>query len=130
MEFIHNGLDLFFDFSDFGIQFADEADDVLQFKGIGRHPGTNRVSGCIADRQCHLLLVAALRGGFQKEFRLGQMGACNLLGFGELLQQGVDRGNVQRRHQVFQLRKQDTDQPGDRTFQFGPLFYFVKTVSG
>ena len=29
MELIHNRLDLFFDFRDFGIQFTDEADGVL-----------------------------------------------------------------------------------------------------
>ena len=130
MEFIHNGLDLFFDFRDFSIQFANEADGMLKFKRLGRHPGTNGVSGGIADSKRHIPLVAAFRGGFQKGFQPGQMGAGDLFGAWKLLQQGVDRGNVQRRYQLFQLGKQDTDQPRDGTFQFGAFLHLVKTVSG
>ena len=35
--------------------------------------------------------------------------------------EGVNRGHVKRGNQLFQLREQDTDQPGDRTFQLGAL---------
>lgn len=41
----------------------------------------------------------------------------------------VDRGNVQRWNQLFQFWEQDTDKPGNGTFQFGALFYLVETVS-
>lgn len=43
MKLIHNGLDLLFDFINFTIQFTDEPDGVLQFKGLGRHLRANRV---------------------------------------------------------------------------------------
>ncbi|OUQ44337.1 hypothetical protein B5E65_00855 [Gemmiger sp. An120] len=58
------------------------------------------------------------------------MSCGNLFGTGELLQQGVDRSNMQRRNELFQLWKQDADQSSDRTFQLGTLFHLVKTVSG
>ena len=130
MKLIHNGLDLFFNFSNFMIQFADEPDGVLQFKRLGRHPGANRVSGGISDFKSHVPFVVAFRGSFEQCFQPRQMSCGNLFGTGEFLQQGVDRSNMQRRNELFQLWKQDADQSSDRTFQLGTLFHLVKTVSG
>ena len=35
---------------------------VLQFQGLGRHPGGNGASGGIADHHCHIPPIAAFRG--------------------------------------------------------------------
>ena len=90
MKLIHNGLDLLFDFLNFGIQFTDETNGVLEFKGLGRHPRANGVSGSVADSKRHLTLVAAFGGGLQKCFQPGQMSAGDLFGAWELFQQSVD----------------------------------------
>ena len=129
IEFIHNGMKLFFNFSDLGIQFADESNGVLQFKGFVWYPGANRVSGGISDLKSHVLFVAALRGGFEKCFQPRQMGSGYLFGAGKLLQQSINGSNIQRRNEFFDFWKQDAAQSGDRAFQLGALFYLVKTVS-
>ena len=74
------------------------------------------------------VLVTGIVTKGKKDIR--QMGSGNLFGTGKLLQQGVDRGNMQRRNELFQLWKQDADQSSDRAFQLGTLFHLVKTVSG
>ena len=37
---------------------------------------------------------------------------------------------MERWHQLFQLREQDTTEPGYGGFQLGPFFHLVETVSG
>ena len=66
MQLIHNGLDLFLNLSDLSIQFTDETDSVLQFKGLGGHSRANGASGNISDFQRHIPFVVAFRGGFEK----------------------------------------------------------------
>ena len=103
--------------------------DMLRIMGL--YPeGANRVSGGITDFKSHIPFVAAFGYRFKKCFQPRQMGCGNLFSTGKLLQQGVDRSNMQRRNKLFQFREQDTDQPGNGTFQFGTLFHLVKTVSG
>ena len=130
MKFIHNGLNLLFNFSDFVVQFSDEPDGVLQFQGLGRQRGSNRVSGNLSDFKGHISFVAAFRGGFEQCFQPRQMGCGNLFSPRELFQQSVDRGNMQRRNEFFQFRKQNADQPCNRAFQFGAFLHLVKAVSG
>ena len=85
MEFIHNSLNLSLNFSDFIVQFPDEADGVLQFERLSGHPGANRVSGSIPDFKSHVPLAAAFGGGFEQRFQPGQMGCGNFPGTGEFL---------------------------------------------
>ena len=65
----HNGLDLLFDFINFTIQFTDEPDGVLQFKGLGRHLRANRVFGGISYFKSHIPFVVAIGGGFEQCFQ-------------------------------------------------------------
>ena len=65
MKIAHNRLDFLFNFSNFDIQFTDVADGVLQFKGLGGYPRTNRISGGVPGGHSHIPLVAAFRGGFK-----------------------------------------------------------------
>ncbi len=69
MKLIHNGLDLLFDFINFTIQFTDEPDGVLQFKGLGRHLRANRVFGGISYFKSHIPFVVAIGGGFEQCFQ-------------------------------------------------------------
>ena len=87
---IHNGLDLLFDFINFTIQFTDEPDGVLQFKGLGRHLRANRVFGGISYFKSHIPFVVTIGGGFEQCFQPCQMGCSNLFSAGELFQQSVD----------------------------------------
>ena len=48
MELIHNGLDLFFDFRDFSIQFTDETDGAV-IQGTWQASGTDGISGSIPE---------------------------------------------------------------------------------
>ena len=66
MKLIHNGLDLLFDFINFTIQFTDEPDGVLQFKGLGRHLRANRVFGGISYFKSHIPFVVTIGGGFEQ----------------------------------------------------------------
>ena len=56
---------------------------------------------------------------------LVKVGCGYLFGAGELLPQDIDRGNVQRRSQLFQFREDDTGKPVNGTFQPGMLLYLV-----
>ena len=85
MKLIHNGLDLLFDFINFTIQFTDEPDGVLQFKGLGRHLRANRVFGGISYFKSHIPFVVTIGGGFEQCFQPCQMGCSNLFSAGGTL---------------------------------------------
>ncbi len=74
MKLIHNRLNLLLDFIDFTIQFTDEPDGVLQFKGLGRHLRANRVFGGISYFKSHIPFVVTIGGGFEQCFQPRQMG--------------------------------------------------------
>ena len=116
MQFIHDGLDCGFNLFNFGIQFPDEADCVLQFQGLGRHSGANGASGGIADLHGHIPPIAAFRGICQQGVQSGQMHSGNLLGPWEFRQQRINRHHVKCWRQLLQFREQDAHQPGNGRF--------------
>jgi len=110
-------------FLDFRVQFLDEPDGMLQFKGLSGHSGSNGTF-------CGIPSVTAMRGVSQQSFSRCKMCGCNLLGSGELRQQGINRSRVKRRHQLLQFREQDTHKPGNGLLPLNSFFHLVKTVSG
>ena len=66
MQFIHGGLDHGFNFFNFGIQFPNEAEGVLQFQRLGGHCRANEASGGIAGFHSHIPPIAA-SGGFSEQ---------------------------------------------------------------
>ena len=130
MQFLHDGLDCSLDFLNLGVQLSDKPNGVLQFQGLGGHPGANRASGSVPDIHCRIPSVAALGGIGQQGFQPGQVYVSDLLGPWELRQQRINRRHVKCRNQLFQFGEEDAHQPGNRLLQLGPFFYLVKTISG
>ena len=98
IKFFHQGLDLLLNFGNLSIQFTDETDGVLQFRGFGRHTRANGDSGGISDFKSHVSFVAAFRGGFEQCFQPRQMSCGDLFGAWELLA----AGRKQRSYEVWE----------------------------
>ena len=94
MQFVHDSLYRGFNFFDFSIQLSNEADGVLQFQGLGRHPGANGASGGIPDL-CSLIPPIAASGGIhQQGLQSGQVRGGNLFVSRELGQLRLNRRHM------------------------------------
>ena len=73
IQFIHDFLNRNFDFINFGGEFPNEFNGMLQFQRFGRHDRTNRNSGSISNLDSFFFFVMPLGCCCKKVCQLGKM---------------------------------------------------------
>ena len=129
-DLIHELLDGSFNLVDFSVEFTDEADSMLKFERFGGHGGADGAPGGIAKNNGFGTVIVTFGSGGEEVGEVSELAGSDLLSAGEFGEQRIDRRYVKRRNELFQLREQDGNKPGNGLLQLSTLANFVKSVPG